>query len=95
MLRNECWLLLWKNSLKTHLCNANLALLDLPVLFNLMLYHDRLHPWCIIQLLPNSRTIIVHRFRRRNDADAYMKVLCRMNPDAIYQIMFDAQQGNS
>jgi hypothetical protein len=63
--------------------------LNFPMLFYLMSYRDRLHPWCIIQLLPNARTVIVARFRRRNDAEAHMKTLRRMKPDAIYQIMFD------
>jgi hypothetical protein len=69
-------------------------LLNFTMLAYPMLYRDRLHPWCIIRLLPNARTIIVARFRRRNNAEAHMKVLRRMKPDAIYQIMFDTQQEN-
>ncbi|MBL1176749.1 hypothetical protein [Pantanalinema sp. GBBB05] len=57
-----------------------------------MPYRNQLHPWCIIQLLPNARTIVVQRFRRRSDAEAHMQVLRRMKPHASYQIMFDAQQ---
>ncbi len=59
-----------------------------------MLYRDRICPWCIVQLLPNARTIIVKRFRQRNDAEAHMKLLRQMKPDASYQIMFDAQREN-
>lgn len=59
-----------------------------------MPYRDRLHPWCIIRFLPNARTVIVNRFRRRNDAEAHMRVLRRKRPDASYQIMFDAQREN-
>jgi len=59
-----------------------------------MLYRDRLHPWCVIQLLPDARTIIVNRFRRRNDAEAHMKAPWRMNPEATYEIMIDAQREN-
>jgi len=68
--------------------------LNLPMLSHPMLYRDRLHPWCVIQLLPNARTIIIARFRRRNDAEAHVKTLRRMNPSAIYQIMFDTQGEN-
>jgi len=59
-----------------------------------MPYRDRLYPWCIIQLLPNARTVIVNRFRHRNSAEAHMKVLRSMKPDAIYQIIFDIGQQN-
>lgn len=45
--------------------------LSFPMLFYPMPYRDQLHPWCIIRLLPNARTIIVKRFRRRNDAEAH------------------------
>ncbi len=69
-------------------------LLKFPMLSYPMAYRDRLHPWCIIRLLPNARTIIIQRFRRRNDAEAHMKVLRRIKPDARYQIMFDVQQEN-
>jgi hypothetical protein len=68
--------------------------LNFPMLSSSMLYRDRLHSWCIIQIFPDARTVIVNRFRRRNDAEAHMKVLCCMKPDANYEIMFDAQRGN-
>jgi hypothetical protein len=68
--------------------------LNFPMFFYPMPYRDQLHPWCIIRLLPNARTIIVKRFRRRNDAEAHMKVLHHLEPDARYQIMFDAQGKN-
>ena len=68
--------------------------LKLPMRSYPMPYRDQLHPWCIIQFLPNARTIIVKRFRHRNDAEAHIKVLRRMKPDSSYQIMFDAQRKN-
>jgi hypothetical protein len=68
--------------------------LNFPMLFYPMPYRDQLHPWCIIRLLPNARIIIVKRFRHRNDAEAYMKVLHHLKPHAKYQIMFDAQRKN-
>jgi len=57
-----------------------------------MVYRDQLHPWCIIWLLPNAHSIIVKRFRRRCDAEAQIKVLRYLRPNASYQIVFDAQQ---
>lgn len=68
--------------------------LNFPMLFYPMPYRDQLHPWCIIRLLPNARTIIVKRLRCHNDAEAHMKVLRHLKPDASYQIMFDAQRKN-
>ena len=52
-------------------------------------YRDRLQPWCIIQCLPNAQTLIIARFRRRNDAEAQLQVLKRLTPTAIYQVIFD------
>ena len=52
-------------------------------------YFDRLHPWCIIRLLPQMQRTVVARFRKRNDAEAHLKILQQMNPDAEYVIIFD------
>ncbi|NJR66478.1 MAG: hypothetical protein HC772_15995 [Leptolyngbyaceae cyanobacterium CRU_2_3] len=54
-----------------------------------MIYRDRLSPWCVIQHLPRFQHAIIARFRNRNDAEAYVKVLRRMNPAIIYEIVFD------
>jgi hypothetical protein len=54
-----------------------------------MTYHDRLHPWCIARLQFNMQHRIVVRFRRRNDAEAHLKVLRYMNPGVTYAIIFD------
>jgi len=53
-------------------------------------YYNRLHPWCIIRLLPQMQRTVVARFRRRNDAEAHLKILQQMNPDADYWIIFDS-----
>jgi hypothetical protein len=55
-------------------------------------YYDRLHPWCIIRCLPNAQTVIVDRFRRRSDAEAHLRVLRQINPDAVYEILFDVSR---
>jgi hypothetical protein len=33
--------------------------------------------------------LIVARFRKRNDAEAHLKALRQLTPDAAYQIVFD------
>lgn len=52
-------------------------------------YQQQLHPWCIIQLLPQMQRRTVARFRIRNDADAHLRVLKRLTPSAQYAIIFD------
>ncbi|MEB3355441.1 MAG: hypothetical protein VKK04_01750 [Synechococcales bacterium] len=54
-----------------------------------MTYKDQLHPWCIVRLFPGMRSRIVGRFRRRGDAEAQLKLLKRLNPNATYTIMFN------
>ena len=54
-----------------------------------MTYHQQLHPWCIIRLLPKMQRLTVAWFRRRNDAEAHMQVLRRLEPTAQYEIIFD------
>jgi hypothetical protein len=57
-----------------------------------MSYQEKLNPWVISKLLPNMSQLTVNRFRRRNDADAYLKVLKQMNPHAKFAITFDMGQ---
>lgn len=54
-----------------------------------MTYHQQLHPWCIIRLLPQMQRLVVARFRRRNDAEAHQQALRRLEPSAQYRIVFD------
>ena len=54
-----------------------------------MTYFDRLHPWCIIRLLPNMQRIVVARFRNRGQAEEYLRVLQRLSPEAQYILIFD------
>ena len=54
-----------------------------------MIYRDSLSPWCVIQHLPKLQYAIIARFRKRNDAEDYVKVLRRMNPAIVYEIVFD------
>lgn len=55
-----------------------------------MTYKDQLSPWCLIRPMPNLQRIVVARFRRRNDAEAHLKILHRMIPNVTYIIIFDA-----
>jgi hypothetical protein len=54
-----------------------------------MTYHQQLHPWCIIRLLPKMQRLVVARFRRHNDAEAHLQALRRLEPTAQYEIIFD------
>jgi hypothetical protein len=54
-----------------------------------MTYYDRLHSWCIVRCLPNAQTLTVQRFRRRNEAEEHLRVLRRLEPDGIFEIVFD------
>jgi len=54
-----------------------------------MTYYNQLHPWCIIRCLPNAQTLIVARLRRRNDAEAHLRILQQLTPTATYHIIFD------
>ncbi|MBW4661828.1 MAG: hypothetical protein KME15_24435 [Drouetiella hepatica Uher 2000/2452] len=54
-----------------------------------MTYHDRLHPWCIIRLLPKMQRLVVCRFRRRNDAEAHLRTLRQLEPMIECEIIFD------
>ena len=56
-----------------------------------MTYFERLHPWCIVKLLPNCQRIVVARFRKRNDADDYFRVLQRLVKESTFAIVFDIQ----
>jgi hypothetical protein len=53
-------------------------------------YQDQLNPWVIYQQLPNLQNLpVVARFRRRNDAESYLKLIQQMKPHAKYAISFD------
>ncbi len=55
-----------------------------------MTYFDQLHPWCLMCLLPNLQRQVIARFRRRNDAEAHMRVLRQQAPTVRYEVVFDA-----
>lgn len=48
-------------------------------------------PWCIVRLLPNCQRIILQRFRRRQDAEGYLKALKDLLPNTCHIIVFDLE----
>lgn len=52
-------------------------------------YQQQLHPWCVIQLLPQMQRRTIARFRRRNDAEAHIRVLRQLTSGNQYTIVFD------
>jgi hypothetical protein len=54
-----------------------------------MTYKEKLHPWCIIRPELDMPSKIIIRFRRRNDAEARMRILKANDPQAGYEIIFD------
>ncbi|MBD2326993.1 hypothetical protein [Alkalinema sp. FACHB-956] len=55
-----------------------------------MKYQAQLTPWVIYQISAEQR-IPVSRFRRRNDADAYLKVLRSTKPGSEFLVAFDTE----
>ncbi|MEO0760129.1 MAG: hypothetical protein AAFY78_25040, partial [Cyanobacteria bacterium J06648_16] len=53
-------------------------------------YKARLHPWCIVRLLPKCQRIVVGRFRKRNDAEDHRRTLRQLMPQAQFIVLFDA-----
>ncbi|NJL21006.1 MAG: hypothetical protein HC895_09590 [Leptolyngbyaceae cyanobacterium SM1_3_5] len=51
-----------------------------------------LHPWCVVRLLPEAQSIVVKRFRLRNDAEAHQRILQGMLPEADFVIVFDLER---
>lgn len=53
-----------------------------------MTYSEQLKPWCIVRDTPNQENIVVKRFRRRDDAVAYLQVLRHSGRDIVFKIIF-------
>ncbi|EKQ69014.1 hypothetical protein OsccyDRAFT_1618 [Leptolyngbyaceae cyanobacterium JSC-12] len=58
-----------------------------------MSYQQRLNPWVVNKLLPNLKQLPVSRFRRRNEAEAYLKALKQMQPQSHFALLFDVGNG--
>lgn len=55
-----------------------------------MSYQQQLTPWVVHKLLPNLKHLTITRFRRRPDAEAYLKVLVQSQPYSEFAITFDS-----
>jgi hypothetical protein len=69
-----------------------------------MTYQEQLHPWCIIRVLSNKQILdnvsdtsdvqqsnVVARFRRRDDAVAYLQMLQHSRKNIKFLIIFHVQ----
>jgi uncharacterized protein (UPF0371 family) len=55
-----------------------------------MNYQEQLTPWVVYQMLADSQRQFAMRFRRRNDADAYVKLMKKTQPQIEFMIAFEA-----
>jgi hypothetical protein len=55
-------------------------------------YWIRLHPWCIVRLLPRMQRIVVQRFRSRTQAEEYLRVIQNLMPTTVHEIVFDLDE---
>lgn len=55
-----------------------------------MTYQEQLNPWVIHQLMPDFTQRAVSRFRRRTDAEAYIKIMKQMRPSVEFAIAFES-----
>jgi hypothetical protein len=54
-----------------------------------MTYQDQLSPWVVYKLLPTMQNAPVARFRYRNDAESYLKLVSRVLPQTSFLISFE------
>lgn len=52
-------------------------------------YRARLFPWSVIRLLPDCQRSVLARFRKRNQAEEYVRSVKRINSDWDCTIVFD------
>ncbi|MDZ8139561.1 MAG: hypothetical protein RM049_30450 [Nostoc sp. DedQUE04] len=55
-----------------------------------MTYFEQLHPWCIIRNLPSKDGRVIARFRRHNDATAYLQVLQKQVTNVELVVKFNS-----
>ncbi|MBW4464721.1 MAG: hypothetical protein KME07_04685 [Pegethrix bostrychoides GSE-TBD4-15B] len=56
-----------------------------------MPYSDQLSPWVVYRLLPNFQRILLERFRKRNNAEDYARVLKQIQPQIELAILFEME----
>ncbi|NJO80871.1 MAG: hypothetical protein HC827_21795 [Cyanobacteria bacterium RM1_2_2] len=57
-----------------------------------MPYSDQLSPWVVYRLLPNCQRLLMERFRKRNNAEDYAKVLRQLQPNIELVVVFEVGQ---
>lgn len=57
----------------------------------IMTYRANLSPWAVFRY-HSPENICVARFRKRNDADDYLRILRQLTPKGNFQVIFDQQQ---
>ncbi|MEO1210486.1 MAG: hypothetical protein AAFX78_13175 [Cyanobacteria bacterium J06638_20] len=57
-----------------------------------MSYQEQLSPWVVHKLMPNLQQAAIARFRHRNDAEAYLKLISQMMPHIRFTIAFDVHK---
>jgi hypothetical protein len=53
------------------------------------IYRARLFPWAVMRLLPNCQRSVLARFRKRNEAEEYLRLLRVVEHDWVCEIVFD------
>ncbi|MBD2569705.1 hypothetical protein [Anabaena lutea] len=59
-----------------------------------MNYRNTLSPWCVFRKEASLFNVCVARFRRRDDACAYARLL-ENNNNGFYEVAFDADQNST
>ena len=52
-------------------------------------YRARLFPWSVIRSLPDCQRLVLARFRKRNQAEEYVRSVRQVNSDWHCVIVFD------
>ena len=52
-------------------------------------YRARLFPWSVIRSLSDCQRLVLARFRKRNQAEEYLRSVRRVNADWNCEIVFD------
>lgn len=55
-----------------------------------MTYFEQLHPWCITRKLSSKDSKVIARFRRHNDATAYLQVLQKKMTNVKLVVKFNS-----
>lgn len=55
-----------------------------------MSYFEQLHPWCIVRTLSCKECKVVARFRRRDEAIAFLQVLPKQLDNITFTVKFCA-----